>query len=70
MQMVPFGRGVSAPFGAPQAFCRRQNLDAGRIHFARADQMSEAPAKGSAFRGETEANACGFHKGDRGLILL
>ena len=32
--------------------------------------MSGAPAEGSAFCGETEANACGFHKGDRGLILL
>ena len=31
--------------------------------------MSGAPAKGFAFYGETEANACGFQKGDRGLIL-
>ena len=28
-----------------QAFCRRQNLDAGRIHSARADKISRGPAK-------------------------
>ena len=102
-QMGGFGRVVTAPFGASQAFCRKQNLkvncpegaregtlgcDAGRIHcaavggfaalrmrrtpcgcFARADKISGVPAKSAAFCGGTEANACGFRKGDRGLIL-
>ena len=67
--MSDVGRGVTAPFGASRAFCQWQNLGAGRIHFARADKKSGAPAKGYAFCGETEANACGFKKGDRGLIL-
>lgn len=64
------GRGVAAPDGASQAFCRRQNLDAGRIYFARADERKGAPGDGVSRSWGVESNACGFQKGDRGMILL
>ncbi len=62
-------RVVAAPSGAGQAFSRRENLGGGRIDFARAIEMRGVLAGDSVPCGVREANACGFQKGDRAVLL-